>query len=1559
MWHKWATRNETSHWLLLQVQIFRHPLPIGLSRPCGHFMPHDNFTGVVIKAMKARTECALRGMRHCRRVALAMAETWSFGTARADAKMGRTKQTPDELNELIISGMKRNMNKIFSRHGFARLASNHLVILTLVFLGLPCLLSAQTLEHRYSFVSDASDSVGGANWNGKIVAPTTGSPATISGGLNLPGNAGGGNVAGYVAFPSGILVGDTSLTIECWFTENSQNGWATVWDFANSPAGSENFEMCPYPDNNNHNLMSAFSPNSDEQDVQSTNSIATGIEQYVSVTYDNATLSGIIYLNGAQVGTRVFPNSTYAPGTIGGAAGTSQNWLGNDTFGDPQFSGTVYEFRIWNGVVPQRQIAAAALLGPGVVISETNLTPTSASVTAGPSIVVTGTEQATVNVTIKLTGTTNLVATVDATNWTSSNPSVLTVNSSGLITGVSPGTATVSATVAGVTTGNSGTITVSPVTLQNRYSFATDATDSVSGADGTLEAPIAGGSATISNGLFLPGNTVGGFGYSGYLSLPSEILTNTTSITVECWVTENQYNTWAELWDFGNNGNQNFALIPYSGSGNTRVAFTPNADEIDINANVLPTNSDLYVVVTYNNSTLVGSLYTNGVLDSSTQYPDAIFAPGDTVYAPGSIGGAGGTTENMLGNDVYGDDQFDGVIHEFRIWNGAVSPVYVALSAATGPSVVVTNLTPLTVTVTVTTNMVGAQTQQATVVGNFAAATNVNLTGAVTTWTSSATNILTVSSTGLITALSGGSATVSATVDGVTATSASITVALTAPSITQQPASASVAVGDSVTFTVVAVGGDLTYQWSDDSTPIAGATGATLTLTNLAIGQSGSYSVLVTNALGSTNSVKAVLTVAQAVLEHRYSFVSDASDSVGGPAWNGTLQPGSGGIPATISNGLVLPGNSGGGNGVSGYVSLPSGIVYGDTSVTVETWVQPNSDNTWAEIWDFGSSGSVNFALIQYDDRTAGTLAVAFTPNGGELDIVAPNLLPATSPETYIVVTYNNSTLTGDLYTNGLPDGSVLLPNSSYSPGSYGGVGGTTENTLGNDVYGDPQFGGTIYEVRIWNGVVSQTYIAASALLGPSIVVSATNLIPTSVSVAAGPSVGITGTEQATVNVTLKITGTTNLLVTGDATNWTSGNTSVLTVNSSGLITGVGPGSTTVSATVGGITGTSGTITVAPAALEHRYSFVADASDSVGGPTWNGTLVAPSTGAAATISNGLFLPGNTVGGSGYSGYVSLPSGILTNTSSVTIECWMTEIQANTWAETWDFGNNGSQNFGLIPYSGSHNTRVAFTPNNGGAQGYGEVDIDSSALATNAEEYVVATYNNFTLTGDLYTNGVLDATQTFPGTEYSPGSIGGPGGTTENMLGNDVYGDPQFDGVIYEFRIWNGAVSPLYVAVSAAAGPSVVVTNLKPTSVTVTVATNMDSGGTQQATVVGNFANGTNVTVTDAALDWTSSETNVLTVSSSGLITAVGGGKATVSATVGGVTATSASITVAVTAVTLGIAPSGKDVVISWQSGTLLEATNLLGPWVTNTTAVSPFTVAATNTSEFFKILVNP
>jgi hypothetical protein len=408
-------------------------------------------------------------------------------------------------------------------------------------------------------------------------------------------------------------------------------------------------------------------------------------------------------------------------------------------------------------------------------------------------------------------------------------------------------------------------------------------------------------------------------------------------------------------------------------------------------------------------------------------------------------------------------------------------------------------------------------------------------------------------------------------------------------------------------------------------------------------------------------------------------------------------------------------------------------------------------------------------------------------------------------------------------------------------------------------------------------------------------------------------------------------------------------------VNSNGLICGVGVGTATVSATIGGLTAVSGPITVTPQYLQNRYSFVSDATDSVGGA--DGMIVAPNGGNPATITNGLILPGNTTGGFGVAGYVALPAGLLTNTTSLTVECWFTQNQGNGWAEVWDFGNNGSQNFALIPFPENNNGKmeVAFTPNGG------EIDLQSTYLFPNGvEQYVAVTYNNYSLVANLYDNGALLASRTYPSTSYAPGSIGGAAGTVQNMLGNDVYGDQQFNGTIYELRIWNGAVPPAYLAASAAAGSSVLVTNTIPLSINVSAGTSLVVGQTESAAVTGNFAQVSGVSLTVAVSAWTSSNPAVLTVDSNGVVTAVSPGTATVSATVAGVTATSSTVTVSPN--TISIAQSGSNIVLGWLAGTavLLEAPSLNGPWTTNTTAIPPYQIAPAATgNQFFRLLLNP
>jgi Immunoglobulin domain len=81
------------------------------------------------------------------------------------------------------------------------------------------------------------------------------------------------------------------------------------------------------------------------------------------------------------------------------------------------------------------------------------------------------------------------------------------------------------------------------------------------------------------------------------------------------------------------------------------------------------------------------------------------------------------------------------------------------------------------------------------------------------------------------------------------------------PVITNQPQSFSVATGATAQFAVGAEGVHLNYQWKRSGTNLAGSTGTTLVLNNVQAGQSGIYSVTVSNRGGVVASSNAILYV--------------------------------------------------------------------------------------------------------------------------------------------------------------------------------------------------------------------------------------------------------------------------------------------------------------------------------------------------------------------------------------------------------------------------------------------------------------------------------------------------------------------------------------------------------------------------------------------------------------------------------------------------------------------------------------------------------------------------
>jgi hypothetical protein len=199
-----------------------------------------------------------------------------------------------------------------------------------------------------------------------------------------------------------------------------------------------------------------------------------------------------------------------------------------------------------------------------------------------------------------------------------------------------------------------------------------------------------------------------------------------------------------------------------------------------------------------------------------------------------------------------------------------ISAKFGSTSPAAPPKLAVSSATLSSITLTTPLSKLGeGTTMQLTATGKFSDNTTQDLTKAVT-WKSSG-SVISVSKVGLVIANIPGSATVTATLDGVSATTPTLQVnAVTISSVTIAPATASIAPGTTQQFTATAVFGDGTkqditslVQWSssDPSTATIRDFGANAGLaTALAAGTANISAVF-----GSVNASTSTLTVTSAV----------------------------------------------------------------------------------------------------------------------------------------------------------------------------------------------------------------------------------------------------------------------------------------------------------------------------------------------------------------------------------------------------------------------------------------------------------------------------------------------------------------------------------------------------------------------------------------------------------------------------------------------------------------------------------------------------------------------
>ncbi len=242
----------------------------------------------------------------------------------------------------------------------------------------------------------------------------------------------------------------------------------------------------------------------------------------------------------------------------------------------------------------------------------------------------------------------------------------------------------VSNTSGAVTNSVPATLTVvqasdSPATLVHRYSFQ-DLAGSSSFADsvgGPVWAGTPEGTATLTGSSLVLDGSSGCFGL-----LPSNITSNYTQMTVECWVDiGTQSANWTRVFSFGNQtgggGKQSGVDYSPNATGNYQNLDFLNNNNVDAYANnnvalVNTTGSHITVVVDSVNGAMYYYNGTNVVSTLNTAAPSLTNI--NDVY-------------NLIGASLVAVDPYlVGTFHEFRVYQGVLSAQAIALNDAIGPA---------------------------------------------------------------------------------------------------------------------------------------------------------------------------------------------------------------------------------------------------------------------------------------------------------------------------------------------------------------------------------------------------------------------------------------------------------------------------------------------------------------------------------------------------------------------------------------------------------------------------------------------------------------------------------------------------------------------------------------------------------------------------------------------------------------------------------------------------------------------------------------------------------
>lgn len=765
--------------------------------------------------------------------------------------------------------------------------------------------------------------------------------------------------------------------------------------------------------------------------------------------------------------------------------------------------------------------------------------------------------------------------------------------------------------------------------LAHRYTFnnppttnATAATvpDLVGTADGTVKnnggtTTFTGSRITLSGG---PSAT------APYIDLPNGLLSqNSTNnggsgrLTFEGWVKVTGIQGWSRVLDFGSTiggelnapggGGEGRDYLFYSAMNGTdattrQIDFTNHdpTDEGAVNAafSTALFNVDYQFVITWDEATGQIRMYENGVQVASMVTDDPMSGINDVNVW---LGRSNWTVDaNMQG-------EFD----EFRTYNTVLGLGDIQRNYAGGPDNNFGSLLALNLSLA-TNNMVTNTLATVRVLASFSTAgtQDVASSGCVL-YSSTDSNIVYITSDGVIRAGNVGTATVTATLGGLSNSEVIVvTEDATPPALVSARANSGRLI--EITFSELldpgTAGESGNYVVSGPSGPIAVSSAVLLgnqsnVVLTLDTAMPCEYITVLVSFIAdqsplfnqiAENSPISFMNFLQGGLQHRYTF----NGLSGAPS--GTVTPDGVGTAdgVILGTGAALVGDSvalpGGPSGSAAYVDLPNGLLStngvlngGSGKVSLETWVRVTGQRTWSRIYDFGSSGpccnpggevtgpgggaeGIDYFMLSAQvntDVSFRRLEIQNRDNGNLGNLTTDYATTNFNRMAHIVVTWDERTRVLLVYENG------VMVKSATSVAPMSSINDVNVWLGRSNWAGDQNMQGEFDEFRIYNRILTSNQVTFNGMIGPDNTLGqpvAFNVLgPTNVQIGSTIPVAAIGDFSVVSNVNLSAAGCAPLQ---------SSNPAVITVDAFG-VHAVGLGTASVSAQFNGTT-TNITITV-------------------------------------------------------------------------------------------------------------------------------------------------------------------------------------------------------------------------------------------------------------------------------------------------------------------------------------------------------------------------------------------